>query len=205
MPSRSQGKFVISGLLSISSRRLQSALFADFFSALAEFDQNVQITILPNLQWADLFSAPGSIYSFTCVGIPSDSYDALVSPHNNHKSGTIGNDGGCGDSSCGGIVHSGSGDDDDSDDGGCGGSNCGGGNSSSHSGGGGGDGDSNESGDNRAMVVGAIVMAATAAATTTMAMVTAATMAMTMAAAAKMLARRQGGQRQRRRWRQWRW
>jgi hypothetical protein len=33
--------------------------------------------------WADLlFFAPGSIYTFTCVGIPSDPYDALASPHN---------------------------------------------------------------------------------------------------------------------------
>jgi hypothetical protein len=60
-----------------------------YFSALAEFDQNAQITILPTLQWADLFFAPGSIYFFTCVGIPSDPYDALTSPHNKHKRETM--------------------------------------------------------------------------------------------------------------------
>jgi hypothetical protein len=45
-----------------------------YFSALAEFDQNTQITILPTLQWADIFFAPGSIYLFTCVEIPSDQW-----------------------------------------------------------------------------------------------------------------------------------
>ncbi len=135
----------------ITIKMSPGVVFRQFFlyiSALAEFYQNAQVTILPTLQWADLFFAPGSIYSFTCVGIPSDPYDALASPHNNHKRETIGDDGGCGDSGCGGSVHGGSGDDDDSDDGSCGGGDCGGGDSSSHSGGGGGNGNSNECGDN---------------------------------------------------------
>ncbi len=88
--------------ITCTGRRLQLGLFWIYFSALAEFDQIAQITILPTLQWADLFFAPGSIYLFTCVGIPSDPFEALASPHNNHKRETIGNDGGCGDSGCGG-------------------------------------------------------------------------------------------------------
>jgi hypothetical protein len=49
----------------------------------------VQITILPTLQWADLFFASGSIYLFTFVGITSDPYDALMSPHSKHKRETM--------------------------------------------------------------------------------------------------------------------